>query len=72
MAMNSWIRLKDPTPPISDDNATMSELRGSARRVKRESDVKTFAVSSVLAPLLFAARRENTVKARIGDTIGET
>jgi hypothetical protein len=69
--MNSCILLNDPTPPISADNAMMSELRGSARRVKRESDVKTVAVSKVLAPPLFAASIEKTAKARIGDTIGD-
>jgi hypothetical protein len=39
--------------------------------VKRESDVKTVAVSKVLAPPLFAASIEKTAKARIGDTIGD-
>jgi hypothetical protein len=71
METNSWIRLKEPTPPISADNAIISELNGSARSVKSESDVKTVAVSNVLPPLLLAASTENTAKARIGDTIGE-
>jgi hypothetical protein len=52
-------------------SAMMSELSGSARSVNSESDVKTFAVSRVLAPLPFAARSENTVKARMGDRMGE-
>jgi hypothetical protein len=56
---------------MSDISAMMSELSGSARRVNSESDVKTFAVSRVLAPLPFAARSENTVKARMGDKTGE-
>ena len=72
MEMNSWIRLNEPTPPMSDINAIISELSGSARSVKRDNEVKTVAVSSVLVPRLFSARRENTVKARIGETMGET
>lgn len=56
---------------MSAESAIISELRGSASRVKSESDVNTVAVSSVLAPLLFAASIENTAKARIGETIGE-
>jgi hypothetical protein len=56
---------------MSADSAMMSELRGSARSVKRDSDVNTVAVSSVLVPLLFAASIENTANARIGDIIGE-
>lgn len=66
------MRLNEPTPPMRADNAIISELRGSARSVKRDSEVNTFAVSSVLPPLLFAASMENTAKARIGDTMGET
>lgn len=69
--MNSWILLKEPIPPINDESDIMSEPRGSDRSVKSESDVNTFAVSSVLAPLLFCATTENTAKARTGDTIGE-
>lgn len=57
---------------MSDINAIISELSGSARSVKRDNEVKTVAVSSVLVPRLFSARRENTVKARIGETMGET
>lgn len=57
---------------MSDINAIISELSGSAKSVKRDKEVKTVAVSSVLVPPLFSARRENTVKARMGDTIGET
>lgn len=56
---------------MSAESAIISELRGSARSVNRDSDVKTVAVSSVSSPLLFAARIEKTAKARIGDTIGE-
>lgn len=56
---------------MSADNAMMSELRGSERRVKSDKDVKTVAVSSVLDPSPFAASMENTAKARMGDTIGE-
>jgi hypothetical protein len=70
--MNSWIRLNDPTPPMSAESAMMRELNGSARSVKSEREVKTLAVSSVLAPLLFAASTENTAKARMGERIGET
>jgi hypothetical protein len=54
------------------DNAMIRELRGSARSVKRDSEVNTLAVSSVLLLSLFAASMENTAKARIGDTMGET
>ena len=71
MERNSWILLNDPTPPMSAESAMMRELRGSARSVKSDKDVKTVAVSSVLAPLLLAATSENTVKARMGDTMGE-
>ena len=56
---------------MSDERAMMSDPRGSERRVNRESEVNTFAVSSVLVPSLFCARTENTAKARTGDTIGE-
>jgi hypothetical protein len=56
---------------MSADNAIIKELRGSARRVKRDSDVKTVAVSNVLPPLLFAASSENTMNARMGETMGE-
>jgi hypothetical protein len=70
MEINSWILLNEPTPPMSADRANMRELRGSARSVKRESEVKTVAVSRVLWSFL-AASIENTAKARIGDTIGE-
>jgi len=49
----------------------INELRGSARSVNRDSEVKTFAVSSVLPLLLFAANREKTANARMGDTMGE-
>jgi hypothetical protein len=69
--MKSCIRLNEPTPPINEDNAIISELSGSASSVNKESDVKTVAVSRVLAPLLLAASIENTAKARIGDTIGD-
>jgi hypothetical protein len=55
---------------MSADRAMMSELRGSARSVKRESEVNTVAVLRVLSSL-FAASIENTAKARMGDTIGE-
>jgi hypothetical protein len=56
---------------MSADNAIISELRGSARSVKRDRDVNTVAVSSVLPPSLFAASMENTANARMGDTMGE-
>jgi hypothetical protein len=69
--MNSWILLNDPTPPMSDESAIINEPSGSASNVKRESDVNTVAVSSVLPSLLFEATMENTAKARIGEAICE-
>lgn len=67
----SWILLKEPIALISDESAIMREPSGSERSVKSESDVNTFAVSSVLVLLPFCARTENTAKARTGDAIGE-
>jgi hypothetical protein len=68
---NSWILLKDPTPPMSDERAMMSDPNGSVRSVNSEREVKTVAVSSVLPPSVFFAMTEKTANARMGDTIGE-
>lgn len=56
---------------MSDERAMMSEPRGSVSRVKRDKDVKTVAVSSVLLPPLFCAITEKTANARMGDAMGE-
>lgn len=55
---------------MNEDKDMMSELSGSDSSVNSDRDVKTFAVSSVLVPLLFCARMENTAKVRIGDRSG--
>jgi len=49
----------------------MSDPNGSDNKVKRDRDVNTFAVSSVVVPSLFCAKIENTAKVRIGDATGE-
>jgi len=62
--------LNDPTPPMSEDNAMMSEPRGSVSNVKRDKEVNTVAVlKPPLSP--FREIRENTANAKIGDTMGE-
>lgn len=63
--------MNDPTPPIKEERAMMSDPSGSVRSVNSESEVKTVAVSRVLLPSLFCAMIEKTANARIGDTIGE-
>lgn len=68
---NSCILWNDPTPPISDESAIISEPRGSVSRVKRDRDVNTVAVSKLPPPFLFLAIIEKTAKAKIGDTIGD-
>ena len=45
--------------------------RGSVRRVKRESEVKTLAVSKVAPPSLLRASTEKTAKVAMGETTGE-
>jgi hypothetical protein len=56
---------------MNEERDMMRELRGSDNSVKSDNDVKTLAVSSVLAPLLFCARREKTANVRMGDKSGE-
>jgi hypothetical protein len=56
---------------MKDERDMMSELSGSDSSVKSDKDVKTLAVSSVLAPLLFSARIEKTANVRMGDKSGE-
>ena len=65
----SCIRWKLPTEPINVASAIISEPRGSERSVKRDKEVNTRAVSSVVSPLLRAIT-EKTVKVNIGAVIG--
>jgi len=48
----------------------ISEPSGSDSKENKESEVKTFAVSSVVSPFFFAMI-EKTAKVRMGDTTGE-
>ena len=68
---NSCILWNDPTPPMSDESAMISDPRGSVSRVKRERDVNTVAVSKLPPSYLLLAMIEKTAKAKIGDTIGD-
>lgn len=67
---NSCIRRKLPTPPMKLESDMISEPSGSDRRVKSDKEVNTFAVSSVVLPLL-RARMEKTAKVKMGATTGE-
>ena len=48
----------------------MSDWRGSDKRVKRDSEVKTRAVSRVVPLLLFRAMMEKTANVTIGAATG--
>ena len=51
--------------------AMISEPSGSDKSEKRDSDVKTLAVSRVAPLPLFFAMAEKTAKVAMGDTTGE-
>jgi hypothetical protein len=62
--------LKEPTEPAKDASVIISDCKGSARREKSESEVKTRAVSRVAPLWLLREMTENTAKVRIGAATG--
>jgi hypothetical protein len=64
------MRWNEPTDPIKVTSVMMSDCRGSDKRVNKESEVKTLAVSRVTPLLLFRAMTEKTANVTIGAATG--
>ena len=64
------MRWNEPTDPMKVTKVIISDWRGSDKRVNKDREVKTLAVSRVVPSLLLRAITEKTANVTIGAATG--